>query len=422
MSRVCACCHKKISRGEKRLDLVYEHEALCENCCGEAKRLLMPIKILADKRKIKEVRKKFKAELEASTYPYEVKELLKREFDEMFWADFFLEKNPVRRIEVGFDQVYNKVVEIMKRYKMEPGEPFVAECGEIKIAKMSHSEFYENGRGYFITLVIVGDDDRSIVSSSADESLYEDANEKNRIFWKYLSQSFGDVEFEEIAERPYTLSGPRTDGGRETKKRVGILGGTFDPVHLGHAALAKAAIDEAELNKLIVMPAKVQPFKQGKRVTEDEHRIEMVRLSFADEPKAEVSDYEIENTIISYTYDTLAFVQKQYPEDKLFFIMGADSFMEADMWYKGQNLLRKFGIIVSLRPGFDEAELDRKTKEFKALYGTEIIKLKAPMPEISSTEIRKRFAGEMPVDGLIQPEVERYIKKNGLYKQDTQLY
>ena len=144
--------------------------------------------------------------------------------------------------------------------------------------------------------------------------------------------------------------------------RIGILGGTFDPVHIGHISLGTAAISEANLEKLIVMPAYIQPFKQGKRVTDDEHRLAMTRLAFENVTKSEISTLEIDRMRISYTFDTLSELKKQYPDKELFFITGTDSFMQVHSWYKGVELLKNFSFIVSSRPGYMEDELNEKIK------------------------------------------------------------
>ena len=204
--------------------------------------------------------------------------------------------------------------------------------------------------------------------------------------------------------------------GKKLSGRIGILGGTFDPVHIGHVSLGTAAISEANLEKLIVVPAYIQPFKQGKRVTDDEHRVAMTRLAFENIPKSEISTLEIDRMRISYTFDTLSELKKQYPNKELFFITGTDSFMQVDSWYKGVELLENFSFIVSSRPGYMEDELNEKIKSYQALYGTQILKLAAQMPDISSTDIREAYRKGESILSLVPEAVERYIKDNGLYE------
>lgn len=201
-------------------------------------------------------------------------------------------------------------------------------------------------------------------------------------------------------------------------EHIGILGGSFDPVHIGHVALGRAAVSEAGLDKLIVMPTYIQPFKQGKRVTDDEHRLAMTRLAFEAVPKAEISTFEIDRMRVSYTYDTMAALKKDYPNEELFFITGADSFLSLDTWYKGIDLLENFSFIVSARPGCEDDELDSKIKEYQSKYRTKVVKLVTQMPNISSTEIRESYKDGGNAGGLIPENVERYITEHGLYQRD----
>lgn len=206
------------------------------------------------------------------------------------------------------------------------------------------------------------------------------------------------------------------------QKKTGVLGGSFDPVHLGHVALAESALKEAGLDRVIVMPARIQPFKQEKRVTEDYHREAMVRLAFEGNDKVEVSQYELNNTGISYTIKTLTYLRDTYPKEKLFFILGTDSFLSMEEWHRGSEILKSFSVMVSSRPGYREAELESKIEEYKEKYGTDMVKLISKMPSVSSTEVRERIAAGKDVSEMIPYPVERYIKKNGLYKQDKRIY
>lgn len=196
---------------------------------------------------------------------------------------------------------------------------------------------------------------------------------------------------------------------------IGVLGGTFDPIHLGHTTLGKAALDEVALDKLIVMPAHIQPFKQNRKIEQDKHRLAMAELAFKGCPKVEISTYEIDEGDISYSYDTMTHLRKLYPNDELFFVMGTDSFITVEKWYKGEELLKDFPFIVSSRPGYPERELDHKIKFYKEDYGTKIIKLRAKMPDISSTEIRDAALSGDRIDYLVPALVERYILENELY-------
>ncbi len=206
---------------------------------------------------------------------------------------------------------------------------------------------------------------------------------------------------------------------REDRKnnRIGILGGTFDPIHMGHKILGCAAMREAELEKLIVMPTYIQPFKQDRETADSAHRLKMAELCFKGIEGVEVSDFEIEKGTVSYTYDTLSALERVYPERDLFFILGADSLLLLDTWYKGIELLENFSFITGLRPGYDEEIVISKAKEYKEKYGSEVIIIKEEMPDISATEIRNRLKAKESADNLLPLEVERYIYENRLYEQ-----
>ena len=203
---------------------------------------------------------------------------------------------------------------------------------------------------------------------------------------------------------------------------IGILGGSFDPIHLGHRTLGCAAVDEVALDRLIVVPAHIQPFKQNKKVAQDKHRLRMAALAFDGCDKAEVSDYEIIKGDISYSYETMTHFREVYPKDELFFVMGADSFFNVEKWYKGEELLSEFSFIVSSRPGYPERELESKIRFYREDYGTKIIRLRTKMPDISSTEIRETAIAGDPINHLVPVKVEQYINDFSLYDDDARSY
>ena len=197
--------------------------------------------------------------------------------------------------------------------------------------------------------------------------------------------------------------------------KIGVLGGSFDPVHNGHVTLGAAAVAVSALDKLIVMPAHVQPFKIGRDFADDHHRLEMCRLAFQDVEKAEVSDYEIVHTEVSYTFDTLAHLKKTIPGSKLYFITGTDSFLSVEYWRKGKDLLQTYAFIVSVRPGYKEKELEERIRYYEGIYGTEVIRLRHEMPDVSSTNIKARRNQGLSVSDMIPESVERYMNEHSLY-------
>ena len=190
--------------------------------------------------------------------------------------------------------------------------------------------------------------------------------------------------------------------------RIGILGGTFDPIHEGHLALAQAAVKELRLDKLVFVPTYRHPLsdKQNSTVTSAEDRLEMVRLAVADEPKFEVSNLELERKGISYTVDTLNQIRKQYPKpDELFFVTGGDWGKNLNQWKDINTIFSLSHFVVARRPGFDTRNLPK-----------EIIFLDFTPLDISSTELRAQLAKNGSSGSLVPKPVLDYIRRRQLYR------
>ncbi len=198
-------------------------------------------------------------------------------------------------------------------------------------------------------------------------------------------------------------------------KKIGILGGTFDPVHLGHIGLAQAALHELMLDEVLLMPANKQPFKKNKHVEDASKRLRMIELATLNCERIGVTDIELQSEGLSYTYDTMIKLMKIYPDTEICFILGSDSLLKIESWYKGKKLLKLCSFAVGLRPGDDRAmlrdEADRLTHE----YGCKIALLEDLMKPISSTAIREHIHNKESISGLVGSEVEEYIYEQGLY-------
>lgn len=198
-------------------------------------------------------------------------------------------------------------------------------------------------------------------------------------------------------------------------KRIGLMGGTFDPVHFGHLSIALAAQREIDLDKVILMPAYIQPFKRDKFVTDDELRLEMLNLSILDKDGIEISTWELDKKGISYTYDTISHLKNEMPEDEIWFIMGSDSLMKIESWHKGVELLESCFFLVGARP---EDPIDTIIEQIDYLtdkYQTRIHLLNEKMLPISSTLVREKIERDEPISGLVPPMVEDYIYAKRLY-------
>ena len=200
-------------------------------------------------------------------------------------------------------------------------------------------------------------------------------------------------------------------------KRIGILGGSFDPVHTGHVNLAKDALVQAELDQVLLIPARLQPFKQNRTPASGEDRMEMLRLALEDEPAIAPDSYELEQEGVSYTYLTLRAMQERFgPDAKLYFITGADSVLMLESWMNSEELLTRYSYIAGSRPGYRDEELEQCVEHLHEAYGTEILQIHNQLFDISATEIREKLAAGESVDGLIPEKVAEYIRVRGLYR------
>lgn len=200
-------------------------------------------------------------------------------------------------------------------------------------------------------------------------------------------------------------------------EKIGIFGGSFDPVHLGHTGLAADAVKQAGLDKVVFVPAKLQPFKLDKKLTSGDARIDMLRLATADMDNVEISSYELDAEGISYSYLTMRAMQEKYGESaKLYFITGTDAFLKLDTWMNAEELLTSYSYVIGTRPGYKQEELNSCIDRIHKKYGTEIININNTQIDVSSTEIRDMLRVGKSAAGLISGEVERYIRENGLYE------
>lgn len=202
----------------------------------------------------------------------------------------------------------------------------------------------------------------------------------------------------------------------ETRQlRIGIMGGTFDPIHIAHLAIAEAVREEFSLDLVLFIPAANPPHKQGRKVEPAYHRLMMTQLATSSNPFFHVSKQELERTGPSYSLLTVREVQQRYGEAaELYFITGSDTINELHTWYHIEELLRECHFVGTTRPGapVDEEALVR---QFGALAREKIHFLAVPELEISSTVVRERVRAGKSIKYLVPPAVEAYIKKEGLY-------
>lgn len=199
-------------------------------------------------------------------------------------------------------------------------------------------------------------------------------------------------------------------------KKIGILGGSFDPIHNGHLSIAQSAYKDFSLDEVWLIPAGHSPNKDEDKMTSAAVRAEMTKLAVQDIPYFKVSAYEIEKEGTSYTYLTLSDLKEQYPETTFYFIMGADSLDYFDAWKHPEIICQKAIILVAVRDDMDLEDIQKKISHIQSLFHAEIYPLPCPKVDISSSGIRADLAkGFVPEEELPQG-VLRYIQEKKLYQ------
>lgn len=199
------------------------------------------------------------------------------------------------------------------------------------------------------------------------------------------------------------------------KRKYGIYGGSFDPIHIGHVALADSAVRECGLDKLIFMPAYVSPFKQNRKVTDGRDRCGMIQTVLRTNKAFRLSTYELQREGPSYTIETLRHWRKLL-DGELCYVLGFDSVIQLDMWYEGEEILREYPLITARRPHTDDLEGMEIIEKFRRQYGSDITVLEMPPVDASSTVIRKLVSEGSPISGLVPEGVEEYIIEHKLYR------
>jgi nicotinate-nucleotide adenylyltransferase len=197
--------------------------------------------------------------------------------------------------------------------------------------------------------------------------------------------------------------------------RIGVLGGTFDPPHNGHIAIAEQALTQLQLSQVLFAPARLPPHKNAIGITPIDHRLEMVRLAIADHPRFAFSRIDIDRARPTYTADTMSLLREQLGADiEFYFIMGTDSLANILTWYAPEKLIHVCRLAVFYRPGFD-ADLDALEKQLPGLRAR-VVLLSSPALDIAASDLQRRIhAGEL-ITQLVPPRVEAYIAQHKLYR------
>lgn len=199
------------------------------------------------------------------------------------------------------------------------------------------------------------------------------------------------------------------------QQKIGIMGGTFDPIHYGHLLIAQSAADEFQLDKVLFVPTGKSPHKQEELVTDAEKRCHMVKLAIASNEKFCFCDMEVKNQGVNYTYATLEKLWKLYDNSRLYFIMGGDSLKDFSSW-REPGLICKYAVILAaVRDEMAGLEMRETIEELKELYQAKIHMLHSPNFSVSSRSIRERLRNNHSVRYLVPDEVREFIYREKIY-------
>lgn len=202
------------------------------------------------------------------------------------------------------------------------------------------------------------------------------------------------------------------------EKKIGLMGGTFNPIHTGHLLLAETAYEQFELDKVFIMPAKAPYHKKVYARISDQERIDMIERAIHDNSHFELSLIEFEREGNTYTVDTLRQLENRYKDTTFYFIMGADSLYQFAQWKEPEEILKRAVILVAARDHIASSALNSQIEYLVDKFNVGDIRLlQSPNMEISSHDIRKRVANEQSIRYLLPQAVEHYIKEKGLYKE-----
>ncbi len=199
------------------------------------------------------------------------------------------------------------------------------------------------------------------------------------------------------------------------KERIGLMGGTFDPIHLAHLHIAEEAREAFELDRVLFIPAAQPPHKQGKKIASAAQRIAMVKMAIAGNPHFELSLMEMERQGPSYSWLTVQELRAKHPDWALYFITGSDSINDLPTWNHPKDLVGACQFIGTTRPEVPFQE-EMLLEFFGAELRSHIHELQVPLMEISSTVIRQRLAAGRSIHYLVPEAVADYIEKEGLYQ------
>lgn len=199
-------------------------------------------------------------------------------------------------------------------------------------------------------------------------------------------------------------------------KKVGIMGGTFDPIHLGHMLIAENAYETYNLNEVLFVPTGLSHFKTS--VLDAKTRAKMTGIAIEDNPHFAMSTIETDKDTYSYSYETIASLKKNNPDNEYYFIVGADSLLYMDQWKCPEKIFGEVPVLVASRNGSTSEEVKAKITELKEKFGADIRILPIKRLDISSTDIRNKVKEGKSIRYLVHYKVVEYINRHNLYKEE----
>lgn len=201
--------------------------------------------------------------------------------------------------------------------------------------------------------------------------------------------------------------------------KIGIMGGTFDPIHNGHLMLGEAAYEMFRLDEIWFMPNGNPPHKLNSAIESDvSHRVEMVRLAIEGHENFKLQEYEALKKEVSYSYDTLEYFQKEYADNEFYFIIGADSLFAIESWVHPERLFLTCTILAAYRDDIDtKEEMYGQINYLKKKYKARIELLATPLIRVSSSELRSRLKKDENINTMVPDSVRAYILEHHLYKE-----
>lgn len=192
-------------------------------------------------------------------------------------------------------------------------------------------------------------------------------------------------------------------------KRIGIMGGTFNPIHNAHLALAQCALEQCDLDEIMFLPSKIPPYKDRAEIMPDELRLALVKAAIEGNPKFYASNLELKREGLTYTADTMFQMSQMYENTDFFYIIGGDSLMSFDKWYHPEIIMKYTALLATGRGNSTREELEAKAVEIAEKFYGKVILFDAPAMDISSTQIRECLKNKKSIQGLVPERVEKML-------------